>query len=489
MRFGVLGEVATVSVFLNGLRKSNFQGKDLKVEVEIVVALQPGENILAVFASHEFASSKPETRKIRYVPAPGPTSPARLAANSRNDTRSSCGGTANYQPSVQFLKSSYSKPELTVAPEKGNVVPLPPINFALIEPGTDTAPTDNENLPIKAVAFAEKELKLQVLLNGRSVFNGPIDHNGAVYDGNFTLDKPGKNTVVVTVTNGVDTTAPITRTIFYNPRVAKKPSLVFLGIGISQYESFNPTLDYADSDAREVAKLFYAQSGDNQLFDQVCFKVITNEEATRERILDELDWLNKTAKYDNDIRVLMLSGHGGRGRNGHYYFYSKKQKQKDGQPENEDRDSISWHNIWSSLTSKNGTVLLFIDTCYSGAIDPRDLFDPNQLGRVAFFGSARENQKSLELETFHHGAFTQALIEGLNGKAETGDNDTEPRDGKITVDELNTWLKTRVSRLTSEKQLPLFLPNPLLPIVDVSKFPITIPANPPPNCPLQGSNP
>jgi WD40 repeat protein len=487
--------VTEVSVFLNGFRKSNFRGKDLKVEVDITVALQPGDNVLAVFASHEYASAKPQTIRVKYVPSPGPMPQARLGPDSGKDIRArSSFGVAHHQTTVRFLTSSFSEAELrndsvTAASEKSNLTTgpaLPPqVNFTLVEPRPDPTPTDNETVPIKAVAFSERRLDIKVSLNGRKVIDGLIDNNGGLYDGQITLVKEGENTVIVTVTDGVETKEE-TRKIVYNRRVSNRPNLVFLGVGISKYESFDPPLDYADADAKEVEKLFTAQAGDSQLFGEVCSKVITNQEATRDKILEELDWLNRTAKYDNDIRVLMLSGHGGRNKNGVYYFYSQGQKKKEGQVDQENIYSVSWHDIWNALTSKNGTVLLFIDTCYAGAVDPKDLIQENQLGRVALFASARNTQKSFELREFGHGAFSQALIEGLNGEAEAGN----PRDGKITADELGTWVKSRVSTLTSQKQLPLFMDNPYLEmIVDVSKFPITVPATRPANCKTRGTTP
>ena len=59
---------------------------------------------------------------------------------------------------------------------------------------------------------------------------------------------------------------------------------------------------------------------------------------------------------------------------------------------------------------------------------------------------------SMERDDWQQGAFTKALLEGLGGKA-----DIMPKDGVVTIDELNLYVKERVKELTAGAQHPVDL--------------------------------
>jgi uncharacterized caspase-like protein len=69
------------------------------------------------------------------------------------------------------------------------------------------------------------------------------------------------------------------------------------------------------------------------------------------------------------------------------------------------------------------------------------------------FASSGRSQYSYEYPELQHGAFTAALLEAIrDGKAdfEIGGE----RDGNITAEELYTYLRVRVPRLTNNRQTP-----------------------------------
>jgi uncharacterized caspase-like protein len=94
---------------------------------------------------------------------------------------------------------------------------------------------------------------------------------------------------------------------------------------------------------------------------------------------------------------------------------------------------------------------VFIDACHSAATN-RTL-DNNRLFRAfdnstVVFTSSKGNESSLELDDKQHGIFTYVILEGLKGGA---DLDVGfGRDGFVTMDELNTYVKGNVSRLARE---------------------------------------
>ena len=64
------------------------------------------------------------------------------------------------------------------------------------------------------------------------------------------------------------------------------------------------------------------------------------------------------------------------------------------------------------------------------------------------FASSSGNQYSLEDDAWGNGAFTKAVVEGLDGEADyTGK-------GKITINMLDLYISERVKELTRGKQTP-----------------------------------
>ena len=61
------------------------------------------------------------------------------------------------------------------------------------------------------------------------------------------------------------------------------------------------------------------------------------------------------------------------------------------------------------------------------------------------FASSTGREISIEDERWKNGAFTEALLEGLAGKADYS------KDGKLTIAELDLWLSERVKELTARQ--------------------------------------
>jgi hypothetical protein len=67
---------------------------------------------------------------------------------------------------------------------------------------------------------------------------------------------------------------------------------------------------------------------------------------------------------------------------------------------------------------------------------------------VVVFAASSGRRHSLENINWNNGAFTKALVEGLNGKADYTQN------GAVTINEFDTWLADRVKQLTQNQQTP-----------------------------------
>ena len=245
-----------------------------------------------------------------------------------------------------------------------------------------------------------------------------------------------------------------------------KPKLYILACGVSKYKNPDYALNYAAKDATDFADALKQQGG--KLYRDVEVKLLTDDGAGKDSILDGLEWIQKQTT-SRDIAMIFLSGHGVNDSNGDYYYA----------PYNFDMDhkrstGVLFYEVEKTVKDIAGKVLFFVDTCHSGGAGGKtrgiesdivkivnELADaPN--GAVVFAASTGK-EYALEDAKWGHGAFTKALLEGLSGKADL------KGDGRVTVTSLDYFLSERVKELTSGGQHPTTTKPPSVP-----DFPIAI---------------
>jgi uncharacterized caspase-like protein len=219
---------------------------------------------------------------------------------------------------------------------------------------------------------------------------------------------------------------------------------------VSDYDNDEYDLAYAAKDARDLAATVQKQQG--RLYRSV--EVNAKINATRDDVLAGLEWLNKEVTA-RDVAMIFIAGHGVNDNTGDYYFV----------PSNGDIDSltrtgVSYYEIRKTLNNLPGKTILFADTCHSGNIlggmTRRAIGDVNRVvmdltsadNGVVVFASSSGRQYSLENPAWGNGAFTKALIEGFNGKADFFSK------GVITVNTLDAYIAERVKELTGNQQTP-----------------------------------
>ncbi len=231
-----------------------------------------------------------------------------------------------------------------------------------------------------------------------------------------------------------------------------KPKLYVLSVGVSRYKMPDISLRYAAKDASDVTEAWVAQQGG--LYSEVVSRMLRNEEATREAVLDGLEWIERQTTA-RDVALVLLSGHGDNDADGGYYFLPY-----DVDPDRLRRTAVPDIEIRRSLSHVAGKALFFFDTCHSGSIMSgrksgrsidingfvNDLTSAEN-GLVVFAASTGK-EFAQERDDWKNGAFSRALIEGLSGKADISG------DGVITISELEYWLAERVKKLTDGKQHP-----------------------------------
>lgn len=229
-----------------------------------------------------------------------------------------------------------------------------------------------------------------------------------------------------------------------------KPKLYILAVGVSKYQDKSLRLNFASKDALDFVEAMKRQK--DKLYRDVMARVILDEKATKDEILDGLEWLQRETT-SKDVAMVFLAGHGINDQAGIYYFL----------PVNVDveklkRTGAAFSDIKNTVVSLAGKVVMFVDTCHSGNVmgARRGAADitavVNELASaengVVVFASSTGRQYSLEDPQWGNGAFTKALIEGVGGKADyTGK-------GKITINMLDLYLAERVKELTKGRQTP-----------------------------------
>ncbi len=243
------------------------------------------------------------------------------------------------------------------------------------------------------------------------------------------------------------------------------PTLYLLSVGVSTYKDKNITLTYPSKDAKDFADVMSLQKG--KLYKDVVVRVRTDAQATRDNIMDDLEWIQRQATQ-RDMVIVFMAGHGMNDTvTGNYYFLPY-----DANLEAVKRTMIPGSEIHSTLARLTGTRLLFMDTCHAGNVTGtatrgvpdlrqflQDLKDGGQ--GLVVITSSRPGQKSQEHPSWNNGAFTKALVEGLKGKAQ------KDRQGLITFTALDAYITQRVKELTKGTQAPASQKS-----TEVSDFPL-----------------
>ncbi|MDI9245957.1 caspase family protein [Marinobacter sp. CHS3-4] len=265
---------------------------------------------------------------------------------------------------------------------------------------------------------------------------------------------PSKDSVlsVVAIADGLSSSPATVKFVWTGVQEQNviKPRLYMLAVGVSDYDNDEYDLAYAAKDAKDLANTIRKQEG--QLYRSVEIKELAN--ASRDEVLAGLEWLNKEVTA-RDVAMIFIAGHGINDNTGDYYFVPSN-----GDIESLTRTSVSYYEIRKTLSNLPGKTVLFADTCFSGNIlggmQRRSIGDVNRVvmdltgadNGVVVFASSSGRQYSLENPSWGNGAFTKALIEGLNGKADFFSK------GVITVNTLDAYIAERVKGLTGNQQTP-----------------------------------
>jgi hypothetical protein len=230
----------------------------------------------------------------------------------------------------------------------------------------------------------------------------------------------------------------------------QKPTLYTLAIGVGEYDDPNISdLMFGAKDARDVAATIKAMKTD--VYEKIEEPVVlTDAAATSMAIKEALEELTNKSKPE-DVVIIYLSGHAVEENKKKYYLASDTRTDRlfsSGIKFNEIKD------ITNMLVDGHCKVMLFMDTCHSGGMinagNTKDISETLQLAdpSIIEFYSSTAAQKSVEKKEWGNSAFTRALIDGLNGKA-------QDKNKNVTTESLQKYIYDAVTKMTNNTQKPI----------------------------------
>ncbi len=237
-----------------------------------------------------------------------------------------------------------------------------------------------------------------------------------------------------------------------------RPALHVLSIGVSDYGADAPglALDYAAQDSVDLVGSLYT----NQ---KASFVVnpnrLTDAEATPAGIFQGFGSIRKRIAEDGrDVVIVHFSGHGAMIDDA---FYLIPYGAIDENPYTLRATSFPAAEFNTELQrlAVGSRLIVLVDACRTdittGTGDrlPADVLGLRRIisaPNVNVFMSASENQASQEGPAWENGAFTESILEALDGAADID------RDGRVDLLEIGKYVETRVPALTEGAQTPTF---------------------------------
>lgn len=146
-----------------------------------------------------------------------------------------------------------------------------------------------------------------------------------------------------------------------------------------------------------------------------------------------------------DTTIVFVAGHG-LNLDEDYYLLPEDAEQRGG--EWRTRSLFDWQILQEELGYALGRRILLIDTCHAaGAFNARLEKDAAD-ARIVVFSATAANNTAAERRDLGHGIFTYALLEGLRGKAASGDG--------VRLLGLADYVHREVLRLSDARQEPFY---------------------------------
>ena len=351
-------------------------------------------------------------------------------------------------PEVNTPKVDFSRP-----------IKLPPVvRITSPKPGT-TSNSDSAQIVVEATDQGGGVEDIRLYQNGKLVSDDTRQLTRDTSATNKTFDVtllPGVNTFRATAFNIDRTEATPDEIKIELKAVEASSNLYILAIGLNEYKNTRYNLNYGHADAQAVADAI-EQHG-RGIFKQINKRIIFDADATRANIEAAFNEIIKQAR-PQDAFVFYYAGHGVMSESddknpADFYLVPYEVVRIYGDDGSLRTNGIAARNLRDLLKNVHAQKqLIILDACESGgavesiamrgASEEKAIMQLARSAGVAVLASAGQDQVATEFSKLGHGVFTYALLKGLSGEA-----DGAPRDGKITIKELEAYINDQVPELT-----------------------------------------
>lgn len=313
------------------------------------------------------------------------------------------------------------------------------------------------------------EVYVRLIDNGAGVENLRIQHNGKSIPINRDVLKypSGKGQAVtykevIDLVGGTNTFCAVARNkenIESDPQTvevfsdhASRSSVChILAIGINQYKNPKMNLNYARPDAESFSEVM--EDKEMRLFKDIKLHTLYDEDATRQKILKKLDELRDEI-HPEDVFIFYYAGHGSMVDDKFYFIPTESLRLYDvGSLQKEAIEASILQERLSHIKALK--QLIVMDACQSGgsvellatrgATEEKAIAQLSRSAGIHVMASAGSEQFATEFTELGHGLFTYVLIKALRGGA-----DGAPKDGKVTIYELKSYIDDQVPEMTRQ---------------------------------------
>ncbi|MGL1885938.1 MAG: caspase family protein [Reichenbachiella sp.] len=255
----------------------------------------------------------------------------------------------------------------------------------------------------------------------------------------------GKNEISVSAFSSERIESEIERRELIFESQADQITCHLVAIGINEYQNPMLNLNYAKNDAEGFVDLISKKGKD--LFDDIKIYPVYDKDASKENILNVLDAVSLLAKPE-DVFFFYYAGHGSTVDGKFYFIPTENVRLYEGSRLN--KEAIYAGEIQEKFMKISALKqLVVLDACNSGgstqllatrgAEEEKAFAQLSRSSGVHVLAAAGSQQYATEFEQLGHGLFTYVILEALSGEA-----DGAPKDGKVTIYELKSYIDDRV---------------------------------------------
>jgi WD40 repeat protein len=336
---------------------------------------------------------------------------------------------------------------------KLNSSPPPTVKVALLPAATQ----GKAELYVKITDNGAGVEKLRLLHNGKSIAINRDDLKLPSSKGQSTTYKQiidlvgGTNTFSAVASNKDNVESDQHTAEIFSEHPSKSSTCYILAVGINQYKNSKLNLNYAKPDAESFSKIVDEKSA--QLFKNIELHALYDNNATRQQILSKLDELSGNI-HPEDVFIFYYAGHGSMVDDKFYFIPTENLRLYD--QSSLQREAIEASVLQEKLKNiKALKQLIVMDACQSGgsvellatrgASEEKAIAQLSRSAGIHVMASAGSEQFATEFTELGHGLFTYVLLKALQGDA-----DGAPKDGKVTIYELKSYIDDQVPEMTRQ---------------------------------------